>query len=150
MSNLIAFHGYNLCHSLAFCYNLYNLCFKFSQLQLIHHFRFSFFPFPTFWFSQFHLPVLWFRLLFWILTAASLSSFLSSHLYKYWCKLGGSVKVSLHPNFLLYYFAWWFLFCKNIYSLISFIFSPALESFSRKLPTSLSLCLPISFKFCFC
>ena len=44
------------------------------------------------------------------------------------------------------YFVSFIFFCTS-YSLIYFIFSLALESFSRKLPTSLSLHLPISFKF---
>ena len=52
--------------------------------------------------SRFHLPALRFQLLFWLLIAASLSSFLSSHLYKYRCKLGGSIEVSLHLCALLF------------------------------------------------
>ena len=85
-------------------------------------FRFSSFPFPTcysfcsivsifvsstpyhvlayvlLFHSWFHLPILRFQLLFLLLTVAFLSSFLSSHLYKYWCQLGGSVEVFLYPN----------------------------------------------------
>ena len=95
----------------------------FSRLQLmLFLFRFSSFPFPTcysfcsivsifvsstpyhvlayvlLFHSWFHLPILRFQLLFLLLTAAFLSSFLSSHLYKYWCQLGGSVEVFLYPN----------------------------------------------------
>ena len=63
---------------------------------------------------------------------------------KYTCTLCYSL-----PYQSLRYFVSFILFCTS-YSLISFIFSPALESFSRKLPTSLSVHLPISFKIFFC
>ena len=74
MSNLIAFHGYNW-----LLFTVTTDCF--SWLQLIHLFGFSFFPFPTFWFSRFHLLVLRFQLLFWILTVASLCLPSSPHIY---------------------------------------------------------------------
>ena len=85
MSNLNAFHVYNLCYS--FSGLVPSASPPVSASILLFH-------------SRFHPHVLRFQLLFSLLTAASLSSFFSSHLYKYWCKLGGSVEVFLYPNSL--------------------------------------------------
>ena len=112
---------YNLCYSLFFCYTYSNSCLP----RFVSSFQVQFLPLPhlliltvlasiLLFHSWFHLPVLRFQLLFWLLTAASLSSFLSSHLYKYLWKLGGSIEVSLHSNF----------FCTLLFCLMVFFFFP--------------------------
>ena len=102
MSNLNVFHDYNLCLSFSGLIPspsppVLASILSFHVLFHPHHIIVS--ASILLFHSRFHLPVLRFQLLFSLLTAASLSSFLSSHSYKYWHKPGDSVEVSLHPNF---------------------------------------------------
>ena len=101
MSNLNAFHGYNLFYSFLGLVPspsppVSASVLSFHVLVHLHHITIS--AFVLLFYSRFHLPILQFQLLFSLLTTASLSSFLFSHLYKYWCKLSGSVEVFLYPN----------------------------------------------------
>ena len=115
MSNLNVFHDYNLCLSFSGLIPspsppVLASILSFHVLFHPHHIMVS--ASILLFHSRFHLPVLRFQLLFSLLTTASLSSFLSSHSYKYWHKSGDSVEVSLHPNF----------FCALFFYLMVFFF----------------------------
>ena len=105
MSNLIIFHSYNLRYSLllhGFKFQSTTFCFIISGLvpspsPPFDSHDFSFCSIVSLTVSSFGSTVLA------TVSASVLASndslfvfLLSSHLYKYWCKLGGSIEVSLH------------------------------------------------------